>query len=281
MADDIRSLSAALAKDPSSLRYVELAEALRRRGKLEEAVQVANHGLSRHPDHADGHDCLAKIYADRGQLDEARAAWEQALAIAPEHGGALRGIGFLFYQRGDAKRAIDALEHAVRADPRDEAARRALTQVRGSASAPRAAEAQHGSDAPVAEHEPAARASAQERAPVFAGLEGASSDMLLLDARGLVLAGGLHGQHGEDVSELAAAALAGVSGEAGRTTQYLGIGKWSVIVAEAERANVVLSPVGDGPLLMVRRDVSTPVGLALRVAERARGAAARWLEAHS
>lgn len=307
MADDIRSLSAALAKDPSSLRYVELAEALRRRGKLEEAVQVAHHGLSRHPDHADGHDCLAKIYADRGQLDEARAAWEKALAIAPEHGGALRGIGFLFYQRGDAKRAIDALEHAVHADPRDEAARRALAQLRGSTSPDevrrttpadvpqlratasamraagdaRAAEAQHGSDAPVAEPEHAARESAQERAPVFAGLEGASSDMLLLDARGLVLAGGLHGQHGEDVSELAAAALAGVSGEAGRTTQYLGIGKWSVIVAEAERANVVLSPVGDGPLLMVRRDVSTPVGLALRVAERARGAAARWLEAHS
>jgi predicted regulator of Ras-like GTPase activity (Roadblock/LC7/MglB family) len=116
---------------------------------------------------------------------------------------------------------------------------------------------------------------------VFQGLEGASSDMLLLDARGLVLAGGLHGVHGEDVSELAAAALAGVSGEAGRTTEYLGVGAWSVIVAEAEKANVVLSPVGDGSLLMVRRDVSVPVGLAVRVAERARGAAAQWLDAQS
>jgi tetratricopeptide (TPR) repeat protein len=273
MADDIRSLSAALAKDPSSLRYVELAEALRRRGKLEEAVQVANHGLSRHPDHADGHDCLAKILVDQGQLDGARAEWEQALAIAPEHGGALRGIGFLFYRQGDTKRAIDALEQAVRADPGDEAARRALLQLGGSA--------------PPAEPGRTARADAPPvqavtaRAPVFTGLEGANSDMLLLDARGLVLAGGLHGQHGEDVSELAAAALAGVSGEAGRTTEYLGIGTWSIIVAEAEKANVVLSPVGDGSLLMVRRDVSTPVGLALRVAERARGAAARWLEAQS
>jgi tetratricopeptide (TPR) repeat protein len=273
MADDIRLLSAALAKDPSSLRYVELAEALRRRGNLAEAVQVVNHGLSRHPDHADGHDCLAKILVDRGRMDEARSAWERALAIAPEHGGALRGIGFLFYRQGDTKRAIDALEHAVRADPGDEAARRALAQLGGSAVPGEPGRRAH-ADVPQF------RATAP-RAPVFAGLEGASSDMLLLDARGLVLAGGLHGQHGEDVSELAAAALAGVSGEAGRTTEYLGVGTWSIIVAEAERANVVLSPVGDGSLLMVRRDVSTPVGLALRVAERARGAAARWLESQS
>ncbi|MFI5280175.1 MAG: tetratricopeptide repeat protein [Gemmatimonadales bacterium] len=279
MADDIRSLSAALARDPSSLRYVELAEALRRRGKLEEAVQVVNHGLSRHPDHADGHDCLARIQADRGQLDEARAAWEKTLAIAPEHGGALRGIGFLYYQRGETKKAIDALEHAVRADPGDAAARRALAQLGGAAGT---AEFKRKTPADVPQLRATAAtlraAEAAERAPVFAGLEGASSDMLLLDARGLVLAGGLHGQHGEDVSELAAAALAGVSGEAGRTTEYLGTGAWSVIVAEAERSNVVLSPVGDGSLLMVRRDVSTPVGLALRVAENARGAAARWLE---
>jgi len=305
MADDIRSLSAVLAKDPSSLRYVELAEALRRRGKLEEAIQVANHGLSRHPDHADGHDCLAKVYVDRGQLDAARAEWEKALAIQPEHGGALRGIGFLFYRQGDTKRAIDALEHAVRADPGDEAARRALVQLSGAvpagkrktpadvpqlratasalraAEAARAAEAREEIDVPEAGGLHAESAGAEQRAPVFQGLEGASSDMLLLDARGLVLAGGLHGVHDEDVSELAAAALAGVSGEAGRTTEYLGVGAWSIIVAEAEKANVVLSPVGDGSLLMVRRDVSVPVGLALRVAERARGAAARWLEAHS
>jgi tetratricopeptide (TPR) repeat protein len=305
MADDIRALSAVLAKDPSSLRYVELAEALRRRGKLQEAEQVANHGLSRHPDHADGYDCLARIQTDRGLLAEARAAWEQALAIAPQHGGALRGIGFLFYRQGDARRAVDALEQAVRADPSDEAARRALNQLgvaapgevkrktpaevpqlRATASAMRAAEAARAAAGPpsaASRATPAAApaAAVPERAPVFAGFEGASSDMLLLDARGLVLAGGLRGQGGEDASDLAAAALAGVSGEASRTAEYLGIGTWSVIVAEAESAHVVLSPVGDGSLLMVRRDVGIPVGLAIRVAERARSAAAQWLEAQA
>ena len=79
------------------------------------------------------------------------------------------------------------------------------------------------------------------------------------------------------MSELAAAALAGVSGEAARTTGYLGLGAWGTIVAEADSATIVLAEVTDGALLLVRRDRSIPVGLALRFAERARGAAAAWL----
>ena len=69
-----------------------------------------------------------------------------------------------------------------------------------------------------------------------------------------------------------------VSGEAARTAGYLALGAWGTIVAEAETANVVLAPMGEGALLMVRRDRSIPVGLALRFAERARGAAHQWLE---
>ena len=331
MPDDIRALSAALAREPSSIMYVDLAEALRRRGKFQEALQVVMHGLGRHPEHADGYDCLARIHADQGHMAEARSAWERALLVAPEHGGALRGIGFLFYRQGDTRRAMDALQHALAANPGDESAIRALAALRGEpvpAAAPPAAAAEPPAatpleaepDEPVLEFkrktpaevpqlratasalrgEDVARASltaqdhrdlpaapspeapappaAPGRAPVFAGLEGATADILLLDARGLVLAGGLRAPDGSDASELAAAALAGVSGEAERTAAYLKVGAWTAIVAEAESANVVLAPVGEGALLMLRREKSTPVGLALRIAERARGTAAQWLE---
>ncbi len=323
MADDIRGLSAALARDPSSLQYVELAEALRQRGKFDEAIQVVMHGLGRHAEHADGFDCLARIHTDRGSLEEARAAWERALAIVPEHLGALKGIGFLYYRQGDRKRAADALEHALAANPHDDATRRALAVIRGEAvgpprasagaarapEKPPAAEPAEGpppkspADVPqlrataaslralLAERAaappsrpagdsaaPEAPSAAPARPAVFSGLEGATADILLLDARGLVMAGGLKAADGSDVSELAAAALAGVSGEAGRTATYLGVGPWTAIVAEAELSNVILAPVGEGALLMLRRERSTPVGLAARIADRARAAAARWLE---
>lgn len=340
MPDDIRALTAALAREPSSLQYVELAEALRQRGKLPEALQVAMHGIGRHPGHADGFDALARIHSDRGDMLEARVAWEQVLAIVPEHAGALKGVGFLYWRQGDKKRAVDALEHALAANPNDESARRALEVIRGAGgsgesgmgeakpanptippspypprktpgevpqlrataaalradqvtAAERDADAASARDAALKaagagrtsssnlKPSPAPPPASDLRPPIFAGLEGATADILLLDGRGLVMAGGLKTQTGEDVSELAAAALAGVSGEASRTAGYLNLGVWGTIVAEAEHANVVLSPVGENALLMLRRDKSTPVGLAIRVADRAKQAAGRWLEQHT
>lgn len=298
MSDDVRTLSAMLARDPASLVYVDLAETLRRRGQLGEAAQVVMQGLARHPQHADGYDCLARIHADRGDLPQARAAWERVLAVVPEHPGALKGIGFVYWRQGDAKRAVEALEHAYLVMPEDDGVIRALEAVRvqayGAAAADAAASGQVlrptrelPPPAPEPVEEPAAAPMAPVadaappatvRPPLFMGLDGATVDILLLDARGLVIAGGVQASDGTDVSELAAAALAGVSGEAGRTAGYLGLGAWSAIVAEAESANVVLAPAAQGAMLMVRRDRSTPVGLALRIAERARGAATRWLE---
>jgi len=296
MADDIRALSEVLARDPASLVYADLAEALRRRGDAAQALRVATQGVTRHPNHADGLDCLGRIHADRGDLGQARDAWRRALAAAPGHAGALKGMAFALFREGDARGAAELLERALAAHPADEGMRRALDTVRravaqtstpgapgealaarGSTPAPTAtaaaAAAAPEAPAPTAPDEVAAR-----RPPVFGDLEGATADILLFDDRGLVVAGGLTGAEGTDVSELAAAALAGVSGEASRTAQYLALGGWGTIVAEAYRANLVLAPVGPGALLLVRRDRSVPVGMAVRVAERAQGAARAWLE---
>ncbi len=283
MADDVRSLTDALVRDPASLAYADLAEALRRRGQREEALQVALQGLTRHPVHADGHDCLARIYADLGDLERARLAWSKALEIAPDHLGSLRGVAFLLFRQGDLRSAEAALQKVLAREPGDAASRRALGVVRASRgldvtmeepeSAP-PAEPAKSAEAPAG----GAAAEAPQRPAVFQGVDGATADILLLDQRGLVLAGGLTDKRGNDASKLVAAALAGVSGEASRTTEYLGLGGWSAIVAEADAANLVVAPVGAGALLLVRRDRSIAVGLALRFAERARAIAHTWLE---
>ena len=299
MADDVRALSEVLAHDPASLVYARLAEALRRRGDVAQALQVVSQGLRRHPEHVDGLDCLGRIHADRGDLAQARDAWDRALAVAPTHLGALKGLAFALFRGGDAGGAGELLERALRVSPSDEAARRALETVRRAAAAAPAAAPEEtarpgepgpGAAAPAVEApasaapEPPGQAAPMpaapepaQRPPVFRGLEGSTADILLFDDRGLVIAGGLAGTRGEDVSELAAAALAGVSGEATRTGEYLGLGVWRTIVAEAESANLVVAPVGEGALILVRRDRSMPVGLALRFAERARGTASTWL----
>lgn len=275
MADDVRSLTAELARDPRSLVYADLAEALRRLGQREEALQVVLQGLTRHPMHADGHDCLARIYADMGDLERARLAWSKALEIAPDHMGSLRGVAFLLFRQGDLVAAEAALQKVLARAPSDDGASRALDMVRSGLAG--------GAAAPARAARPAARVTEPRllgatRPEIFHGFDGATADILLLDQRGLVLGGGLLDREGNDASELAAAALAGVSGEASRTTEHLGLESWTAIVAEAETAHLVVAPVGAGALLLVRRDRSIAVGLALRFAERARGIALAWLD---
>src|SRR4030095_9791869 len=85
MADEIRRLSDDLARDPSSLVFMPLADALRRAGQLDVAMRVALRGLDRHPYVADAHDVLARIHADRGDLEQAADEWEMALRLDPTH----------------------------------------------------------------------------------------------------------------------------------------------------------------------------------------------------
>ena len=59
MSDEIRALTARLADEPTSLAFLELGEALRRRGQYDAAAKVARGGLSRYPGLADAHDLVA------------------------------------------------------------------------------------------------------------------------------------------------------------------------------------------------------------------------------
>ena len=65
MAD---ALTQRLADEPSSLAFLDLGEALRRRGQLEAAYKVARGGLNRYPGLADAHDLMARILSDQGDF---------------------------------------------------------------------------------------------------------------------------------------------------------------------------------------------------------------------
>src|SRR4051812_37079312 len=132
MADDVSRLSDELARDPSSLAFLPLGEALRRRGQLDLALRVAVRGLERHPHLADGHDLLARIAADRGELQRAFDEWDMVLRLSAGHAGALRGMGFVCFQQGRLDEAERYLDAATAANPADEGIAQALVTVRAA-----------------------------------------------------------------------------------------------------------------------------------------------------
>jgi len=201
MADEIRALSLELANDPDSLVFLRLGELLRVAGQANAAARVGLAGLHRHPHLADAHDLYARILADAGDTEQAGDEWSTALSLAPRHGGAHKGLGFLAYQQGDLDAALEHLELALASDPTDPSIVQALRTVRNAfaariAAVPDSPEARRGRQA-------------------FGGLEGADDGLLLVDHRGLVLAGRVVAK-GAEVGEAVAAYLAGASQEAGR-----------------------------------------------------------------
>ncbi|MFL5496027.1 MAG: tetratricopeptide repeat protein [Gemmatimonadales bacterium] len=279
MSDDIRSLTERLAAEPSSLAFLELGEALRRRGQLEAAYKVARGGASRYPGLADAHDLMARIQSDQADLAGAFDSWSSALQLDPMRISALKGLAFLYFRAGDAVAALDHLQRAAEVDPDDPSIVQALERVRReviTAGPPPAAEPT-GSSPTVTSHAVASPPPVRSET-AFDGIDGGEQGQLLVDSNGLRLGGSLTRVDGSDASDRVAAELAGASREEARATRLLGLGGWHSIALECPDGHIVLSsPTADTVLLTVR-DHSLPMARVGLLAERAARAARSWLE---
>ncbi len=270
MSDDIRTLTARLADEPSSLAFLDLAEALRQRGQLEAAYKIARGGLARYPGLADAHDLLARILGDQGDLAGAFDAWVEALRVDPMRTSALKGIAFLYFRAGDVAAAVEHLQRAADIDPDDKSIAQALARVK-------AAVPDSGSAATSEPVEQGQAGVTTDRAPAEPSNDGGDERLLLVDGNGLRLNGSLRSAGKEDVGDRVAAELAGVSKEASRTTRLLGLGTWQAIAVESPEGNLFLVPPTTDTLLLTMREPSLPMARLGLIAERAAREARLWL----
>jgi tetratricopeptide (TPR) repeat protein len=268
VSDDIRTLTSRLAEEPSSLAFLELGEALRRRGQLDSAYKVARGGLGRYPNLAQAHDLMARILGDQGDLAGAFDAWVEALRLDPMRTSALKGIAFLYFKAGNVADAREHLQRAAEIDPDDPSIPQALARMRASARAPE-------SSPPAAPHPVGA---VTYEAPLAEASSGnGDRGQLLVDGNGLRLSGTLVGPNNEDVGDRVAAELAGVSREAARTAKLLGLGSWQAIAVESPEGNLFLVPPTDNTVLLTMRDSSLPMARLGLIAERGAREARAWL----
>jgi tetratricopeptide (TPR) repeat protein len=268
VTDEIRTLTARLAEEPTSLAFLELGEALRQRGQLDAAYKVARGGLARYPALADAHDLVARILGDQGDLAGAFDAWAEALRFDPMRLGALKGIAFLYFRAGDTPAALEHLRRAQEIDPDDPTIGQAMNRVRSS-------------PVPVAPakpaREPVTPQTPPEPTPVLSTAGNGHHGVMLVDGNGLRLNGTLRSPSNEDVSDRVAAELAGVSKEASRTSRLLGLGTWQAIAVESPEGNLFLVAPTPDTLLLTVRDASLPMARLGLIAERAARDAREWL----
>lgn len=272
MADDIRVWSDELARDPSSLVFLPLAETLRRQGHIDTARKVAMRGIQRHPQNPDAHDLMARIHVDAGDLPSAHGEWDRVLQLVPGHVGASKGIAFILFQQGKLQEAEQMLmtAHARAADPDIAAAINTVRRSSGMTAIPM--DTMEMTVLPSNPHE------------LFADLLPSEQAAIMLDKDGLVLAGSYRGADGRDVGEDVGATLSGLSGEALRATKHLSIGAWKSILFETEGAIVSIAPapvegsIADGGLLVLAAPSMTPLGQLTRGIEKCRNRAHAWLK---
>ncbi len=279
-SDDIRRWSDELARNPASMVFLPLGEAMRTRGQAGVALRVAMRGLERHPYDADAHDLLARIYVDRGEIEKALDEWDAAIRCTPGHPGALKGMGFVCFNQGRLADAERYLSEAAAATPEDEGLAIALRRVREELKPSTPAPA-HVPDVPAAlpQAEPIANVAEGDPRLLFADLIGvADQAALLLDEDGLVLAGQYVVSGGHDVGAEVGAALSGISDEARRAMRHLPLGDWRTIIFETQAATVVMTPAPQDGLVLVAAAPEVPSGLVRRALESVSQRAKRWME---
>jgi tetratricopeptide (TPR) repeat protein len=267
LTDEIRQWSDELARDPASLVFLQLGEALRRQGQTEVALKIAMRGLERHPLQADAHDLMARVAVDRRDFERATAEWEAVLRIAPDHVGALKGLGYICFQQGRFGDAERYLSDAAAGGAGD-AVSAALDTVRRSSGELTASAV----DAliPV------------DPAWLFADLlADEEQTALLLDTNGYVLGGLYLDPDGNDLAQEIGAQLSGISDEVRRAMRHLDIGEWNSIVFETEAAVVAMAPSSNASLLVVAASHATPLGLMRRLLDRCAARATSWLQGRS
>ena len=98
--ENLKSLQVLLQQNPDSLTFARVADALRRNGRLEEAIQVCEEGVRRHPNYVTGHMVLGKCYLEKKLYDQAEKEFKRVLLYDPKYIAAHRHYGDLMKEIG-------------------------------------------------------------------------------------------------------------------------------------------------------------------------------------
>jgi tetratricopeptide (TPR) repeat protein len=100
--------------------FVELASQLQKTGQFDEAMSVAESGLTFEPQSADLQLALGYVLTERNERSRARAVFAQVHAAEPTHHDALRGLAAAVIWDGDYRQAADLYRRALAIKPLDD-----------------------------------------------------------------------------------------------------------------------------------------------------------------
>ena len=97
---EIEKLEQRHAENPKQW-FAALADAYRKQGALDLAIDTVKEGIEERPDYASAHIVLGRCYLDKEMDDEAAGAFEQVKQLDAENIIALKALGDIAERQGD------------------------------------------------------------------------------------------------------------------------------------------------------------------------------------
>lgn len=114
---EIERLYRRYQKAPRSHNFAPLADACRKAGLLQEAIDFCQSGLEQHPHYSSGHVVMGKSLFDQGRIEDAHRSFKTVLEMDPENLVALKYLGRIMVEWGDAASAESYFKRILAIDP--------------------------------------------------------------------------------------------------------------------------------------------------------------------
>ncbi|HKE88952.1 MAG TPA: tetratricopeptide repeat protein [Gemmatimonadales bacterium] len=151
---EIEKLEARYRENPKGRNFAPLADAYRKAGLIDNAIELCQAGLTLHPDYVSGHIVHGRCLVDKKDDAGADAVFRKVLALDPENILALKVLAEVAERNNHYDQAIEWLNRLLLADPMNGEAAEGLSRVRGKVATqpitPPAAAAAAAATAPVA-----------------------------------------------------------------------------------------------------------------------------------
>lgn len=123
-ADLLERYQLDLQQNPRSRVFAPLAEAYRKMGLLDQALEVCKQGVKYHPDFASGRVAYGRVWMDKGDWEKAQEQLQLAVKLSPDNILAHRLLGRGYSRSRQAEKALKSYKHVLLLHPKDEEAQR-------------------------------------------------------------------------------------------------------------------------------------------------------------
>ncbi len=128
---EIEKLEARYRENPKGRNFAPLADAYRKAGLIDNAIELCQAGLTLHPDYVSGHIVHGRCLVDKKDDAGAEAVFRKVLDLDPENILALKVLAEVAERNNHYDQAMEWLNRLLLADPMNGEAAEGLSRVRG------------------------------------------------------------------------------------------------------------------------------------------------------